>query len=124
MPERPHIYMEKVDEDSAAMRLLIEQVRRLSDSVDRFSTTMSGIEKQLARMEAESLHAQQWREAHDQWRTKTDGRIDVLEDWKTRQDGGKALANSVLRHPIFLYALGWLAALGMAAWAILSGREP
>src|SRR3546814_20886651 len=59
--------------DAAAQQMLIEQVRRLSDSVDRFNTTMSNVQQQLARMETENRHTVERRD-------KNEARLSRVED--------------------------------------------
>lgn len=106
-----------VAQEAAAMQMLIEQVRRLSDSVDRFTTTMSSVQQQLARMEKENEHTVERREKNEAWLHSIDKRVDALEDWKSEQKGERGFLVMVLRSPL----LGLLAAAGAILWAALKG---
>lgn len=108
-----------VPESAAAMQMLIDQVRRLSDAVDRFTVTMSSVQQQLARMEAESQHVV-GRVAKNETRiAELDGRLDTLENRAQRQDGATGVVGWFLRSP----AVGWIVGAGMAVWALLGGHR-
>lgn len=108
-----------VPQEAAAMQMLIEQVRRLSDSVDRFTTTMSSVQQQLARMEKENEHTVERREKNEAWLHSVDKRVDALEAWQNEQKGERGFLAMILRSPL----LGFLAAAGAVLWAVIRGKS-
>lgn len=96
--------MMPMQSSDAAMQMLIEQVRRLSDSVDRFNATMSQMQQQLARMEAENLHTVERREKNEARLSKVEDRVDALEGWRSEQKGERSFAAFVLKSPL----VGWI----------------
>ena len=90
--------------DVAAQQMLIEQVRRLSDSVDRFNSTMSLVQQQLARMEAENAHTVERRDRNEARLSKVEDRVDVLESWQSEQRGERSFAVFILKSPL----IGWI----------------
>lgn len=98
----------------AAMQMLIEQVRRLSDSVDRFNATMSQMQQQLARMEAENQHTVERREKNEARLSKVEDRVDVLEAWRSEQKGERGFLAAVLKSPVLHWLGGGLAGVLIA----------
>lgn len=90
--------------DAAAQQMLIEQVRRLSDSVDRFNTTMSNVQQQLARMETENRHTVERRDKNEARLAKVEDRVDVLENWKSEQRGERSFLAAFVGSPL----AGWV----------------
>lgn len=103
--------------DAAAQQMLIEQVRRLSDSVDRFNATMSSVQQQLARMEKENEHTVERREKNEAWLARIENRVDRLESWQSEQKGERGFLVALLKSPIFAYIAGAV----MSALAVLKG---
>ncbi|PQM29394.1 hypothetical protein CVO77_00190 [Sphingopyxis lindanitolerans] len=97
--------MMPMQSSDAAMQMLIEQVRRLSDSVDRFNSTMSQMQQQLARMEAENLHTVERREKNEARLSKVEDRVGVLEAWRSEQRGERGFLAAVLKSPV-LHVIG------------------
>src|SRR3546814_9364167 len=99
--------------DAAAQQMLIEQVRRLSDSVDRFNTTMSNVQQQLARMETENRHTVERRDKNEARLSRVEDRVDTLESWRSEQRGERSFAAFFLKSPI----VGWIggALIGLIA---------
>ncbi|WP_053555342.1 hypothetical protein [Sphingopyxis sp. 113P3] len=104
MPDAP--IMMPMQTDAAAQQMLIEQVRRLSDSVDRFNATMSNVQQQLARMEAENRHTIERRDRNEARLTKVEDRVDSLETWRSEQRGERSTWGRILNHPISMAILG------------------
>lgn len=115
MPDAP--IMMPMQPDAAAQQMLIEQVRRLSDSVDRFNTTMSNVQQQLARMETENRHTVERRDKNEARLTKVEGRVDVLEAWRSEQRGERGFLAAVLKSPV----VGWIAGALIALSAAIKG---
>lgn len=111
--------MMPMQSSDAAMQMLIEQVRRLSDSVDRFNSTMSQMQQQLARMEAENLHTVERREKNEARISKVEDRVDALESWRSEQKGERGTWAWIFSSK----PLGWIAAAaaGLAFAAIKGG---
>ena len=106
--------MMPMQSSDAAMQMLIEQVRRLSDSVDRFNATMSQMQQQLARMEAENLHTVERREKNEARLSKVEDRVDVLEGWRSEQRGERGFLVAVLKSPILHWIGGAVAGILIA----------
>lgn len=87
--------------DAAAQQMLIEQVRRLSDSVDRFNTTMSNVQQQLARMETENRHTVERRDKNEARLSKVEDRVDTLESWQSEQRGERSFLAAALQSKAF-----------------------
>jgi hypothetical protein len=115
MPDAP--IMMPMQPDAAAQQMLIEQVRRLSDSVDRFNATMSQMQQQLARMEAENRHTVERREKNEAWLRSVDKRVDALESWRSEQRGERSTWGRILGSPI----VGWIGGAVIALVAAVKG---
>lgn len=107
-------FMMPMQPEAAAQQMLIEQVRRLSDSVDRFNETMSNVQQQLARMETENRHTVERREKNEARLAKTEGRLDVLENWKSEQRGERSFLAAFVGSPLAGWIGGGLIALVVA----------
>lgn len=105
----PGEIMMPMQPDAAAQQMLIEQVRRLSDSVDRFNSTMSNVQQQLARMEAENRHTVERRDRNEARLTKVEDRVDDLESWRSEQRGERSTIAVILNHPITMAIIGAIA---------------
>lgn len=92
--------------DAAAQQMLIEQVRRLSESVDRFNATMAKVQQQLARMEVENRHTVERRDRNEAWLSKVETRVSDLETWRSEQRGERGTWGRILNHPISMAILG------------------
>lgn len=90
--------------DAAAQQMLIEQVRRLSGSVDRFNSTMSDMREQLARMESDHRHMVERRDQNEARITKVEDRVDVLENWQSEQRGERSFLAALVGSPL----AGWV----------------
>lgn len=103
--------------DAAAQQMLIEQVRRLSDSVDRFNATMSNVQQQLARMEAENRHTVERRDRNEARLTKVEDRVDDLESWRSEQKGERGTLAWIFSSK----PLGWIVAIGGVVFGAIKG---
>lgn len=92
--------------DAAAQQMLIEQVRRLTDTVDRLNLNLTAMQNQLARMDAEHAHTVERREKNEAWLRSVDKRVDVLEAWQSKQEGERSTWTRILNHPITMAVLG------------------
>lgn len=124
MPDRPGL-MVPMDEHSAAMRMMIDEQRRMRDTMEKVNDTMGDLRETMAEMKAENRAAAEQRSAntqringHERRFEKVEGRLVVVEDWKTGETSKKALLGATSRHPIVLWLLGLLGALAMGAYAI------
>lgn len=115
MPDAP--IMMPMQPDAAAQQMLIEQVRRLSESVDRFNTTMSKVQQQLARMEVENRHTVERRERNEAWLSKVETRVSDLESWRSEQRGERSTWGRILGSPI----VGWIGGAVIALVAAVKG---
>jgi chromosome segregation ATPase len=86
--------MMSVDEGSAAMAMLIDEQRRMRDTMERVNDTINSVMRQLERMDAESKHAVEQRTAnsrrldnHEKRFGTVEGRVDVLEDERHQRAG-------------------------------------
>jgi predicted RNase H-like nuclease (RuvC/YqgF family) len=114
-PDSP--IMMPMQPDAAAQQMLIEQVRRLSESVDRFNTTMSKVQQQLARMEVENRHTVERRERNEAWISKVENRVGELETWRSEQKGERSMLAAFLGSPI----VGWIGGAVIAFFAAVKG---
>ncbi|SKB27311.1 hypothetical protein [Sphingopyxis flava] len=103
--------------DAAAQQMLIEQVRRLSDSVDRFNSTMSLVQQQLARMEAENRHTIERRDRNEARLTKVEDRVDDLESWRSEQRGERGTIAAIAKSPL----VGWIVGALLTLFAAIKG---
>ncbi len=115
MPDAP--IMMPMQPDAAAQQMLIEQVRRLSDSVDRFNTTMSNVQQQLARMETENRHTVERRDKNEARLTKVEDRVDTLESWRSEQRGERTFLAAAMGSPL----VGWIGGAVIALFAAIKG---
>jgi hypothetical protein len=92
--------------EAAAQQMLIEQVRRLTDTVDRLNMNLTAMQNQLARMEAEHAHTVERREKNEAWLRSVDKRVDALEAWRSEQKGERGTIAVILSHPITMAIVG------------------
>lgn len=114
--------MMPVPENQAATQMLIDQVRRLSDAVDRFTEVMQSAQLQLARLEKEHEYAVERRAKTDAWIQRIeeghDRRLGALEGWRKNTEGRDGVFAWFLRSPV----IGWLAGAALAVWVLLKGH--
>jgi hypothetical protein len=134
--ERPGV-MVPASEETVAMGILVDQFRRMQGTMDKVNDTLVAAMQQLSRMDAEAKAMVERRnfnekrlDAHEKQITeceaknnarflRVEGRVDDLEDWKIKVDEGRAVVGGLMKHPLFLYILGWVLALATVVYTLI-----
>lgn len=117
MADRPEIMM-PVTPAGAVEQMLLEELRRTREALDRFSSSVGNLEKTMAVMGSEQNHVVENIAKISGRVTTVEDRTDKLEAWRDKQSGAHGLAGWLFNSPL----VGWLAAAGAVLWAALSGK--
>jgi predicted nuclease with TOPRIM domain len=102
--------MTATDPADVAQLAMIEALRSIADSgqktakvLEAVQTEVRDVRERLIRIEAAELKSELGQNKREIERLKT--RVDTLEAYRDRQDGGKAFADALLKYGPFLIAL-------------------
>lgn len=115
MPDGSSPIMMPMQPDAAAQQMLIEQVRRLTDGVERFNVSITDMREQLARMQSDHSHMVERRGQNEARITKVEDRVDVLESWQSEQRGERSFLSALIGSPI----AGWIGGIAIGVFAAL-----
>lgn len=119
MSGAPEIMM-PLTTSAAAEQMMIEEMRRFRETLDRFTGVVASLDKNVALMAAEQSSITRRVSANETTLQKHGEKIDKLEGWRDRRDGASGLAGWFFNTPI----LGWLAAAAAVLWSALGTHKP
>lgn len=98
-----------IDDEGAVRQMEVEAFRQIADGIKLLNTDMRDVRERLIRIESNQL---------DRTVKSHGDRIDALERDRDTQKGAQGAVLAILKSPV----VAWLAGIGFAAWALLTGK--